>query len=509
MSLSIFKKILHSVFPERTDFFAAATTQELTRQEVQNAPYPRSQNNEKDEKSTTDQVSSRDELSSFRKPNIFDQITVLAGSSMTFLLMLFLVGVWISFGIVYGITDKWQIVFQNASSIQVYVIDILLIRQQQNASRALMTILAEFHSRRLTLERLLNQIPGCDRDSTKKEGPRQLYINGKPFNDESDEKMLLPPESMSSISYAWSQTCLLMARGLGSMWTFFLYWIGIGAWVAVGPYFQFSDTWQLYINTITALVLTFTSVFLQNIQQRQEDKLKRCLEHTQKIDAGIERQLRILTGDQRPNEIYTIPEVKRTHFERFNDFSADLMGSGLGVFLSLHFVGLWLYIGPRMRFNDNWWLIIGTFTGLVGFVNGFILRSLYYREETTVKEEFKKLAAADRLILDQLNVPTHVPVQNKSSFSERITGAISDACGHRYAPFGSIIVVVILLAIATVMRWSVTGQLLCNTPTMIIEGFLLIILINAHNHANDERDADFSGLLKRKLLLHGFVETVD
>ncbi|RKF59844.1 Low-affinity iron/zinc ion transport protein fet4 [Erysiphe neolycopersici] len=508
MSLSIYKRVKKSIFPERTDFFSAARTEELTEQEVQNAPFPISRDPEKNSDISVDQVSSPSDLSSFRKPNAFDKITVLAGSSVTFLVMLFLIGVWAFFGIFFGPTDTWQIVFQNASSIQVYVIDILLIRQQQNASRALMTILAEFHSRRMTLERLLNQIPGCDKASTDKEGPRTLYINGKLFNTDSDEKMLLPPESLSRISYVWSQTCMLIARALGSIWSFFQYWILIGAWAAMGPYFKFSDTWQLYINTVTALILTFTSVFLQNIQQREEDRLTRCLQHTLKIDAGIERQLRILTGDQKPNQIYTIPETKRTHCERFNDVTADIMGSGLGVLISLLFVLIWLSIGPQMGFNDNWWLIIGTFTGLVGFVDGFVLRSLYYREEIFVKKEFQKLAAADRLLLDQLNVPVSVPVVNKNSFTERVAIAISDACGHRYTPPGSMFFVFLLLGIATAMNWSMTGQLLCNTPTMIVEGFLLIILIHAHNHANDERDADFSGLLKRKLLLHGFVETI-
>lgn len=509
MSQSVLKRIKNSIFPERTDFFAAASTEKLTEQEVQNAPYRNSRDPEKSSDITTGQVSTPEDLRSFRKQNAFDKITRLAGSSGTFFVMLFLVGLWTFYGIIFGATDTWQIVFQNASSIQVYIIDILLIRQQQNASRALMTLLAEFHSRRATLERLLNQIPGCDRASTHKERPRALYINGKPFDTDSDEKMLLPPEKLSSLSYIWSQTCVLVARGLGSIWSFIHYWIIIGIWAGMGPSFKFSDTWQLYINSITALILTFTSVFLQNIQQREEDKLTRCLEHTLKIDSSIERQLRILTGDQKPNEIYTIPEINRSRCDRFNDVIADIMGSGLGVLISLTFVAIWLAIGPPMGFNDNWWLIIGTFTGLVGFIDGFVLRSLYYRGETFVKEEFQKIAAADRLLLDQLNVPVSVPVESKRSFTERVALAISDACGHRFAPPSSIGVVFTLLGIATAMKWSMTGQLLCNTPTMIVEGFLLIILIHAHNHANDERGADFSGLLKRKLLLHGFIETID
>ncbi|RKF56443.1 Low-affinity iron/zinc ion transport protein fet4 [Golovinomyces cichoracearum] len=509
MSFIYFKNIKNSIFPERTAFFAAAKIQDLTEEEVRSAPYSRTQDPEKDNYYKNEEVSGPADTSSFRKANCFDKITVLAGSSVTFIITLLLVALWAAFGILLGPTDTWQIVFQNASSIQVYVIDILLIRQQQNASRVLMTLLAEFNSRRTTLERLLDDIPGCDEISTHEEKPRALIINGKPFDEKTDESIFIPKVETSAMSSIWGQSCQVIARALGSMLTFLLYWIGIGVWAALGPSLKFSDTWQLYINSATAIALTFTSVFLQNSQQREEERLTRCLQHTLKIDAGIEHQLRVLTGDRRPNPIFTIPDIKRTHTERFNDVTADIMGSGVGVVLSLVFVVIWVSVGPLMKFNDNWWLIIGSFTGLVGFVNGFVLRSLYYREEEMVKDQFQKLAESDRNLLARLNVPISIPTEPPKSLMERFSLAISDACGHRFTPPGSMMVVIGLLLVATAMSWSVTGQLLCNTPTMIIEGFLLIILIHAHNHANYERDVDFSGLLKRRLLLHGFVETIE
>ncbi|MBC7742243.1 MAG: low affinity iron permease family protein [Bdellovibrionaceae bacterium] len=44
--------------------------------------------------------------------------------------------------------------------------------------------------------------------------------------------------------------------------------LGIVLWAFVGPYFKFSDTWQLVINTTTTII-TFLIVFLiQNTQNR-------------------------------------------------------------------------------------------------------------------------------------------------------------------------------------------------------------------------------------------------
>ncbi len=55
---------------------------------------------------------------------------------------------------------------------------------------------------------------------------------------------------------------------VGSPWAFFLAILVIIAWLATGPTFHYSDTWQLMINTSTTIV-TFLIVFLiQNTQNR-------------------------------------------------------------------------------------------------------------------------------------------------------------------------------------------------------------------------------------------------
>jgi low affinity Fe/Cu permease len=54
----------------------------------------------------------------------------------------------------------------------------------------------------------------------------------------------------------------------GSPWAFLVALLVCGVWAATGPYYQFSDTWQLVINTGTT-VITFLMVFLiQNTQNR-------------------------------------------------------------------------------------------------------------------------------------------------------------------------------------------------------------------------------------------------
>ncbi|MGH9501254.1 MAG: low affinity iron permease family protein [Terriglobales bacterium] len=55
---------------------------------------------------------------------------------------------------------------------------------------------------------------------------------------------------------------------VGSRWAFLAAALSILAWAFVGPYFHYSDTWQLVINTATTII-TFLMVFLiQNTQNR-------------------------------------------------------------------------------------------------------------------------------------------------------------------------------------------------------------------------------------------------
>ena len=60
--------------------------------------------------------------------------------------------------------------------------------------------------------------------------------------------------------------CRRVSCWIGSPWAFVLAVIGVAVWLASGPVFHYSDTWQLVINTSTTII-TFLIVFLiQNTQ---------------------------------------------------------------------------------------------------------------------------------------------------------------------------------------------------------------------------------------------------
>ena len=76
------------------------------------------------------------------------------------------------------------------------------------------------------------------------------------------------------------------SEGVGSPWAFMVACLIVIVWGATGPFFGYSDTWQLVINTGTTIV-TFLMVFLiQNTQNRDSlaihlklDELIRAVSH--------------------------------------------------------------------------------------------------------------------------------------------------------------------------------------------------------------------------------------
>jgi len=55
---------------------------------------------------------------------------------------------------------------------------------------------------------------------------------------------------------------------LGSAWAFSAALLIIIAWIATGPIFHFSDTWQLIINTATNIIALLMVFLIQNTQNR-------------------------------------------------------------------------------------------------------------------------------------------------------------------------------------------------------------------------------------------------
>src|ERR671925_257962 len=90
------------------------------------------------------------------------------------------------------------------------------------------------------------------------------------------------------------------ARAMGHPLAFLLAVLIIVGWAVSGPFFGFSDTWQLVINTSTTIV-TFLMVFLiQNTQNRDSEAVHLKLDELIRATKGAWNSLRLPAPPERP-----------------------------------------------------------------------------------------------------------------------------------------------------------------------------------------------------------------
>lgn len=97
------------------------------------------------------------------------------------------------------------------------------------------------------------------------------------------------------------------ANWVGTKWAFIVALLIVLIWLISGPYFRYSDTWQLIINTGTTVV-TFLVVFLiQNTQNRDARAIHLKLDEI------------IKSIDQAQNEMIDIEHLSDADLQRLAD----------------------------------------------------------------------------------------------------------------------------------------------------------------------------------------------
>jgi low affinity Fe/Cu permease len=107
----------------------------------------------------------------------------------------------------------------------------------------------------------------------------------------------LGQKTTGGLTHVFSRAANRISEIAGNHWTFLVMLGVIVVWALTGPIFNFSDSWQLFINSATTLV-TFLMVFIiQNTQNRDAratqlklDELLRAVPGARKAFMDVEEE---------------------------------------------------------------------------------------------------------------------------------------------------------------------------------------------------------------------------
>eukprot|EP00891_Asterochloris_glomerata_P003002 jgi/Astpho2/3002/Aster-03311 len=429
---------------------------------------------------------------------------------------------WAILGVFYSDQQIWQIAMQNISSICCYLWDITLMFAQK---RDALDLERQISLLQASGERKLRQLSILARDGSK------------PFFEDSEPISLtisLHPDEKKSRSYSKSSVASLPPKSLydrcadaasrlaSSPWSQAIFVGGIIAWLALGPKLDFGNDWQLYVNTATAVELIIMTTFLQNTKRRHRVYMHHFSTAVNQLDLELDLRLAAASGEKFVDAAVLVaagapsqPPAASWFRRNFGahvivDRYADFVGSSISITLSILLLGVWLALGKVMGYtNSNWWLIIGTYTGLVGFINAFVLRNVMKRLNRAV------LACYDSLDLQDLKLAEVLGIQNikapafvTGNMFYRMSAGLGRAAAHAVSTFLAFGLVIGLLATASAMKWTVTAQLICNTPTMILEGGMLLVLMMAHMASHEYMRARLQTVLLRRVQLQAALDAL-
>ncbi|OJJ50279.1 hypothetical protein ASPZODRAFT_149640 [Penicilliopsis zonata CBS 506.65] len=442
-----------------------------------------------------------------------DWTVSVAGSPLVFTLICGLLLVWALLGIRFHADATWQVLISDVQAIVSYIFDSFLMRQQLNGYEQRVRIAVELQSRAATHKRILESLAVRGDEKEKSQDIQNVCIStDASFDDE------LPAETF------FGALSTLLAKVLGHAVSLALYWLGILVWLVFGHHCSWSNAWQLYINSATSALMLFVFSFLANIHERHAEYEARALDAIYRLDSTLECTLRTYDNNHSsdkekhnqilPNPVMTSHPPKVNILQRAINYYAEVVGTLTGILLLVVMIVVWIIIGPAMSFDSNWWLIIGTYAGLVGMHDGFVLRNVQEVMHRHEESEYSLVKAQDQHLL-QLVERSRTALTTSSIVTSTTTGSnagnrpgspaisLDVICAHEITVLAGLFLIIGLLVGAGVMHWNLTGQLLCNVPPSIIETFFMILLISAHSHADEKRRADLRTIYRTRLHLLG------
>lgn len=443
------------------------------------------------EQTTTKQVK--------RLERFIDWLVRISGSKYTFFIIQICLLAWAFLGIPYHNQALWPIFISDVQAIISYIFDTLLMRQQLAGYADELENIATLRSRNASKARMINTL--------LREKPDLFSLNS---SEKIEDDQVCTEISQEPLVERYLTKIAVFTGHIGFVGVFVL---SIFIWLAFGPMNKWSNQWQLYMNSATSAWMVFLFSLLAVVREGHTARSKKSLQSVYETDREIECQLRFVTGDIKANEPILIVLPKQNLVQTVINVYAYIVGGLVGLFILVLVFAVWIAIGPVMSFNDNWWLLIGTYSGLIGMNDGFVLRNVQHLIEKFESREFGKVLEQDKELLTIIQIDVDKndvnKVNSKQSLSQRFSTSVCNFTAHQMTVIAGFISIIGMLIGASIMHWSLTGQLICNVPPSIIESFFMQILITGHTANEKRKQKDMLEALRYRNVLLSALKRLD
>lgn len=475
----------------------------IFRCEIQGAAETQTVPFEQDSKVEVDILEIGEDVSGYKvkaSPRIVDRwldvVVRVAGSAPVFLVIVGGLLTWALLGIPFGNNDIWVAAISDVQAILCYVFDSFLMRQLLREYSELTAAFVEIKSRNSSHQRMLAQVKA-------RLGPEKT----RRVAALCEEEPLRPLDQGQKAQSPFAKVIIVVAQMFGHLTTVVLYWVCIFIWLGFGHHCGWSTRWQLYINDATSALMILVFAFLACLRECYADYTNTCIDAIFRLDCSLEKTLRHLTQDDLANATEVIVPPKESFLQVLVFYYADVVGTLAGIVILVIVVITWAALGPVFAYNNTWWLLIGTYAGLVGLFDSFVLRNVQAKVHGYIGGQAHSVEEGDTAIFSEVSVPTPaVETVGEQSLSRRISRRMDKISSHLMMVVAGFLVTIGCLTASSAMHWTLTGQLISNVPPSVIETFFMLILITGQNDAEAEARVDLTNIYNRRQRLLSFVK---
>lgn len=425
-----------------------------------------------------------------------DAVVRFAGSAPVFLVIVGGLLTWALMGVRFGNSTVWIAAISDVQAILCYVFDSLLMRQLLREYAEQSAAMVEIKSRCSSHHRMLAKVKA-------RLGPENTRRVAVLCTAES----LRPLDHGHRTQTFFAKCIIVVAQVFGHVATVCLYWVCIFAWLAFGHYCGWSNRWQLYINNATSALMILVFAFLACLRECYADYTNSCVDAIFRLDSTLEKALRRLTRDELRNATEIIVPPKESFLQVVVFYYADAVGTLVGIIVLVSVAITWVSVGPVFQYNKTWWLLIGTYAGLVGLLDSFVLRNVQGKVHNYFSNQAHLVEERDNQLFTSLSVliPSSGTME-EPTLSRRVSQRMEAISSHLLMVILGFLVTIGCLTASSTMHWSLTGQLISNVPPSIIETFFMLILITGQNDAEAKDRIALTDIYYRRQRLLSFIK---